>query len=75
MTGHRIAKRTLDSLKACSKEFTLWDSAMSGFGVRVRATGAMSYVVVYRAGSGRSAPVRLCTPSSAKSPQSAPRPS
>ena len=28
---------------------------------RVRSTGAMSYVVVYRAGSGRGAPVRRYT--------------
>jgi integrase len=61
MTGQRITKRTLDSLKANSVEFTLWDSAVSGFGVRVRSTGAMSYVVVYRAGSGRGAPVRRYT--------------
>jgi hypothetical protein len=61
MTGQRITKRTLVSLKANSTEFTLWDSAVSGFGVRVRSTGAMSYVVVYRAGSGRGAPVRRYT--------------
>jgi integrase len=61
MTGQRITKRTLDSLKADATEFTLWDSAVSGFGVRVRPTGAMSYVVVYRAGSGRGAPVRRYT--------------
>jgi hypothetical protein len=52
MTGQRITKRTLDSLKANSTAFTLWDSAVSGFGVRVRSTGAMSFVV-YRAGSWR----------------------
>ena len=34
---------------------------MSGFGVRVRPTGAKSYVVVYRAGAGRGAPVRRYT--------------
>ena len=34
---------------------------MPGFGVRVRPTGAMSYVVVYRAGSGRGAPYRRYT--------------
>lgn len=34
---------------------------MPGFGVRVRPTGARSFVVVYRAGSGRAAPVRRIT--------------
>jgi hypothetical protein len=61
MSGQRITKRTLDSLKPNLTEYTYWDSAVSGFGVRVRPTGAMSYVVVYRAGSGRGAPVRRYT--------------
>lgn len=61
MTGQRITKRTLDSLKPNATEFTVWDSAVSGYGVRVRPTGAMSFVVVYRAGSGRGAPVRRYT--------------
>jgi integrase len=61
MTGQRITKRTVDALKANGSEFTVWDAAVSGFGVRVRPTGAMSYVVVYRAGSGRGAPVRRYT--------------
>jgi hypothetical protein len=61
MAGQRITKRILDTLKSSSAEFTLWDSAVSGFGVRVRSTGAKSYVLVYRAGSGRGAPVRRYT--------------
>jgi hypothetical protein len=52
MTGQRITKRTVDALKANGSEFTVWDAAVSGFGVRVRPSGAKSYVVVYRAGSG-----------------------
>ena len=58
MTGQRITKRTVDALKANGREFTVWDDGVSGFGVRVRPTGAKSFVVVYRAGSGRGAPVR-----------------
>lgn len=47
MTVKRISKRTLDALKPKSGEFTDWDSAVTGFGVRVRPTGAKSYVVIY----------------------------
>jgi integrase len=61
MTAQRITKRTVDSLQANGNEFMLWDDSVSGFGVRVRATGAKSYVVVYRAGAGRGAPVRRYT--------------
>ena len=61
MTAQRITKRTVDALKSNGTEFTVWDHALTGFGVRVRPTGAKSYVVVYRAGSGRGAPVRRYT--------------
>ena len=57
----RITKRVVDALKPRTNEFTVWDGKMPGFGVRVRSTGAMSYIVVYRAGSGRGAPVRRYT--------------
>jgi integrase len=61
MKAQRITKRTVDALQATGREFTAWDDAVSGFGVRVRPTGAKSYVVVYRAGAGRGAPVRRYT--------------
>ena len=56
MANGRITKRVVDGLKPQAKEFAVWDSKLPGFGVRVRPTGAMSYVVVYRAGSGRAGP-------------------
>jgi hypothetical protein len=34
--GQRITKRTVDALKAGEKEFTVWDDAVTGFGLRVR---------------------------------------
>jgi len=61
MANGRITKRVVDALKPQAREFAVWDSKLPGFGVRVRPTGAMSYVVVYRAGSGRGAPVRRYT--------------
>ena len=61
MTGQRITKRVVDSLKIKPSEYAVWDVKMPGFGVRVRPTGAISYVVVYRAGSGRGAPYRRYT--------------
>src|SRR5437016_2932882 len=61
MPEQRITKRVVDSLKPQAREFAVWDRKLPGFGVRVRPTGAMSYVVVYRAGAGRGAPVRRFT--------------
>jgi len=61
MADLRITKRVIGALKPRATEFTVWDGKMPGFGVRVRPTGAMSYIVVYRAGSGRGAPVRRYT--------------
>jgi integrase len=57
----QITKRLVDSLKPRQGEYFVWDGSLSGFGVRVQSTGAMSYVVKYRAGSGRSAPTRRLT--------------
>jgi hypothetical protein len=61
MTTLRITKRTVDALQSSCNEFTVWDNAVTGFGVCVRPSGAKSYVVVYRAGAGRGAPVRRYT--------------
>ena len=57
----QITKRLIDGLAPRESEYFVWDSSLSGFGVRVQATGAKSYVVKYRAGSGRSAPTRRLT--------------
>lgn len=58
----RITKAVVDAAKAGAREFTIWDSELKGFGVRIRPSGARSYVVVYRrAGHGRGAPVKRVT--------------
>ena len=36
----------VDRLKPRASEFTFWDAKLPGFGVRVRPSGAKSYVVV-----------------------------
>jgi integrase len=56
MAGQRITKRVVDSLENKSCEYAVWDAQLPGFGVRVRPTGAKSYMVSYRVGSGRTAP-------------------
>jgi hypothetical protein len=63
MSGQkRITKRVVDGLKVEPSEYAVWDAQLSGFGVRVRPTGAKSYVVLYRAGSGRGAPQKRFPP-------------
>jgi integrase len=57
----KITKRVVDSLKVEPSEYAEWDAQLPGFGVRVRPTGAKSYIVLYRAGSGRGAPQRRYT--------------
>jgi hypothetical protein len=74
MADGRITKRVVDGLKPQAKEFAIWDPKLPGFGVRVRPTGAMSYVVVYRAGSGRGAlPSRTSARSHQRPPEGEPR--
>jgi integrase len=61
MAGRRITKRVVDGLKTRVHDYTEWDAQLPGFGVRVRPSGAMSFVVSYRAGSGRAAPKKRLT--------------
>src|SRR5215218_4062216 len=57
----RISKRAVDTLMVTDKEHCLWDSDLLGFGVRVRPSGAKTYILRYRAGSGRTALTRRVT--------------
>jgi integrase len=61
MHDRRITKRLVDSLKPTGADCFVWDNTLIGFGVRAQATGTKSYVVKYRAGSGRGAPTRRVT--------------
>jgi integrase len=61
MASKQITKRLIDGLKPRANEYFVWDGSLAGYGLRVQTTGAMSYVVKYRAGSGRAAPTRRLT--------------
>jgi integrase len=58
----KITKRAVDSLEApATGEAVIWDFEVKGFGVRARSGGTKSYVLHYRAGSGRNAVLRKLT--------------
>ena len=50
----KITKRFVDRLTAGPADVVHWDDALSGFGVRLKPTGAMTYVVQYRNSVGQS---------------------
>ena len=58
----KITKRSVDTLKpANGAEAVLWDTELKGFGVRVQRGGAKAYILQYRVGTGRGAPLRKLT--------------
>ena len=57
----RIGKRVVDSALPRSGVYSLWDTDLKGFGLKVMPTGVKTYFVWYRAGSGRLAARREFT--------------
>ena len=58
----KITKRAVDALAAQkSAEVVMWDQELRGFGIRARVGGAKTYILHYRAGTGRGAPLRKLT--------------
>ena len=52
--ARRLTKQRIDDLTpAPGRQFTDWDTAVRGFGVRVSPAGAKAYVLKYRTKSGR----------------------
>ncbi len=43
----KITKRTVDSCEPREQRYTVWDTTLRGFGVRVNSDGSKSYVVKY----------------------------
>jgi len=59
----KITKRAVDGIvvRTGASETILWDTEIKGFGVRARRGGAKTYILHYRAGKGRAAPLRKIT--------------
>jgi site-specific recombinase XerD len=58
----KITKRSVDDLAPKNTpEVVLWDTEIKGFGVRARSGGAKTYILHYRPGGGRNAPLRKLT--------------
>ena len=59
----KVTKRSVEALTPGpdGTESVLWDSELRGFGVRVQRGGVRSYVLQYRAGDQRGAPLRKLT--------------
>ena len=57
----RLTKAVVEAAEPGAVEYTIWDSAIPGFGLRVRPTGAKSYVFVYRTAGGRAGKTKRVT--------------
>lgn len=56
--GKRLTKRTVDAAAKAAARYTVWDSDLKGFGLRVEPSGTKTYVVRYRVGGGRRGTLR-----------------
>ncbi len=56
----KLTKRIVDTLRpAADQDLVTWDSELRGFGVRVKPSGAKSYLIQYRNADGRSCRLTL----------------
>jgi integrase len=52
MAKIKISKRTVDALKPKQTPYVVYDTELTGFGVRVMPSGSKSWIIEYRPGSG-----------------------
>ena len=55
----KLSKRVVDGARAAKGELFLWDNELPGFGLRVKPSGAKSFLVQYRNANGRSRQLTL----------------
>ncbi|MEW7008669.1 Arm DNA-binding domain-containing protein [Lentilitoribacter sp. EG35] len=54
----KLTKRSVDAAASKSRRYTIWDDELKGFGLRIQTTGVKSFILRYRPGGGRKAPIR-----------------
>jgi integrase len=61
MSNTKLTSATVEIAEIKSNPYTLWDTEVRGFGLRVFPSGKMSWIAKYRVGGGRDGPVRSPT--------------
>jgi integrase len=67
MATRKLTKDLIRGLKPATASFIIWDTEIPGFGLRVQPSGVRTYLLKYRVGRGRQAPIRKPRISSADS--------
>ena len=55
----KLTKRFVDSVVPTTRDIVLWDTELPRFGLRVKPSGVMTYVVQYRNSAGRTRKLKL----------------
>lgn len=58
-TSRKLTKTVVDGIKATDKDEVYWDAELPRFGLRVKPTGAKTFVVQYRNSAGRTRKLAL----------------